>query len=220
MLQLIALVVEKRATKLGGNKMNKLKKLVIASGLILSMSAFTLNGTTEAATTTHKVQSGETYWKIASKYGVPVNSLLKANNKTGSLLYAGTNLVIPNSTITVAEKDLMARLVHAEAKGEPYAGKVAVATVILNRVTSHDFPNTINSVVYERSNGHYAFTPVQNGAINQPSDAASRQAVNEALAFKGQGNGSLFFYNPNTAVSKWIFSREVTVTIGNHRFAK
>ncbi|ETI67810.1 cell wall hydrolase [Neobacillus vireti] len=200
--------------------MNKFKKLVITTGLILSMSAFTLNGATEAATTTHKVQSGESYWKIATKFGVPVTNLMKANNAASSALNVGQNLVIPNSTVTAAEKDLMARLIHAEAKGEPYAGKVAVATVILNRVDSKDFPNTINGVIYEKSSGHYAFTPVQNGAINQPADAASKQAVNEALAFKGQGNGSLFFYNPKTAVSKWIFSREVTVTIGNHRFAK
>ncbi|NHC41861.1 LysM peptidoglycan-binding domain-containing protein [Bacillus sp. MM2020_1] len=200
--------------------MNKLKKLVIATGLILSLSSFTLNGTTEAATTTHKVQSGDTYWKIASKYGVTVNSLLKANNKTSSLLYAGTNLVIPNSSITAAEKDLMARLVRAEAVGEPYAGKVAVATVILNRVSSPDFPNTVKGVIYERSNGYYAFTPVQNGTINRAADTASKKAVNEALAFRGQGNGSVFFYNPKTAVSKWIYSRPVTITIGNHRFAR
>ncbi|MEH7354545.1 cell wall hydrolase [Neobacillus drentensis] len=200
--------------------MNKLKKLVIASGLILSMSAFTLNGTTEAATTTHKVQSGETYWKIATKFGVPVTNLMKANNATSSALNVGQNLVIPNSTITEAEKDLMARLVHAEAVGEPYAGKVAVATVILNRVASPDFPNSVREVIYQISNGHYAFTPVQNGQINQPADAASKQAVNEALAFRGQGKGSLFFYNPKTSSSNWILSREVTVTIGNHRFAK
>ena len=200
--------------------MNKLKKLVIASGLILSMSAFTLNGTTEAATTTHKVQSGETYWKIATNFGVPVTSLMKVNNATSSALNVGQNLVIPNSTITEAEKDLMARLVRAEAVGEPYAGKVAVATVILNRVASPDFPNSVREVIYQISNGHYAFTPVQNGQINQPADAASKQAVNEALAFRGQGKGSLFFYNPKTSSSNWILSREVTVTIGNHRFAK
>lgn len=200
--------------------MNKFKKLLIATGLILSMSAFTLNGTTEAATTTHKVQTGETYWKIAVKYGVTVNNLKKANNKTSNLLFAGSNLVIPNSSVTAAEKDLMARLVRAEAVGEPYAGKVAVATVILNRVSSPDFPNTVKGVIYEKANGYYAFTPVKNGTINQPADAASKRAVNEALAFRGQGNGSLFFYNPKTAVSKWIYSRPVTVTIGNHRFAK
>jgi N-acetylmuramoyl-L-alanine amidase len=145
---------------------------------------------------------------------------MQANHATNSYLYGGQNIVIPNSTISVADKDLMARLVHAEAVGEPYAGKVAVATVILNRVSSADFPNSIRSVIYQISNGHYAFTPVQNGHINQPADAASKRAVNEALAFRGQGSGSLFFYNPRTAISKWILSRHVTVTIGNHRFAK
>ncbi|WP_040203769.1 cell wall hydrolase [Neobacillus jeddahensis] len=200
--------------------MNKLKKLVMATGLLLSISAFALNGTTEAATTTHKVQSGDTYWKVASKFGVPVNSLMQANNVKSSALYVGQSLVIPSATISEADKDLMARLVRAEAVGEPYAGKVAVATVILNRVASPDFPNSIREVIYQISNGYYAFTPVQNGQINQPADAASKQAVNEALAFRGQGSGSLFFYNPKTAVSQWITSREVTVTIGNHRFAK
>jgi N-acetylmuramoyl-L-alanine amidase len=199
--------------------MNKLKKLVIATGLIFSMSAFTLTAQTEAATT-YKVQSGETYYKIATKFGVPVQNLMKTNNAKSSLLYVGQNLVIPDATISAADKDLMARLVRAEAVGEPYAGKVAVATVILNRVDSPDFPNSIRSVINQISNGYYAFTPVQNGQINQPADAASRQAVNEAIAFRGQGSGSLFFYNPNTAVSEWIFSRETTVTIGKHRFAK
>lgn len=200
--------------------MNKLKKLVIAAGLIFSMSAVSFNNQAEAASTTHKVQYGETYWKIAVKYGVPYKTLMRANNASSSYLYAGQNLAIPNSSISAADKDLMARLVRAEAVGEPYAGKVAVATVILNRVSSPDFPNTVRGVIYEISGGHYAFTPVQNGEINKPADAASKRAVNEALAFRGQGNGSIYFYNPQTAVSKWIFSRPVTVTIGNHRFAK
>nr|WP_236719767.1 cell wall hydrolase [Neobacillus mesonae] len=184
------------------------------------MSAFTLNGITEAATTTHKVQYGETYWKLAVKFGVPVKSLMQANKATSSYLNAGKTLVIPNSSVTAAEKDLMARLVRAEAEGEPYAGKVAVATVILNRVASADFPNTVRGVIYEKSGGHYAFTPVMNGAINKSADAVSKQAVNEALAFRGQGNGSLFFYNPKTSVSKWVATRQVTVKIGNHVFAK
>lgn len=198
--------------------MNKFKKLVIAAGLILSMSAFTENGKTEAATTTHKIQYGETYWKIAKGFGVPVNSLMAVNSSKP--LYAGQNMLIPNSQYTAAEKDLMARLVRAEAVGEPYAGKVAVATVILNRVKSSKFPNTIRGVIYQISGGHYAFTPVQNGQINQPADAESKRAVNEAIAFSGKGNGSLYFFNPKTAQSQWILSRPVTVTIGNHRFAR
>lgn len=200
-------------------KFNKLKKLVIAAGMMVSLSAFTLTTKSEAATgTAHKVQYGESYWKIAKGFGIPVNSLMAANHNAP--LYAGETITLPYSSISMSDKDLMARLVHAEAIGEPYAGKVAVATVILNRVSSPDFPNSIRKVIYQISNGHYAFTPVQDGRINQPADAASKRAVNEAIAFKGQGNGSLFFYNPRTAQSKWIFSRPVTVTIGNHRFAK
>lgn len=198
--------------------MRKMKKRLAALTAAVSLSLFAMNGAAEAAT--HTVKTGDTYWGIASKYGVPVLNLKKANNATSYLLYPGQKLTIPASPVSAADQDLLARLVHAEAKGEPYAGKVAVATVVLNRVASPDFPNTIRSVVYQKSNGYYAFTPVKNGAINQPADAASKQAVKEALAFKGNGKGSLFFFNPKTAVSKWVFSREVTVTIGNHRFAK
>ena len=197
------------------------KKLVISTVSILTMSLYMLNPMSEAnAATTYRVQSGDTLWKIASKYGVPLAQLKSVNNQTNDMIYPGQSLVIPTATISEADKDLMARLVYAEAKGEPYAGKVAVATVILNRVASSQFPNSIRGVIYEVSNGHYAFTPVQNGAINQPADSASRNAVNEALAFRGQGSGSLFFYNPKTALSQWITSRPVTVTIGNHVFAK
>jgi N-acetylmuramoyl-L-alanine amidase len=197
--------------------MKKLKKLIVAAGLMVSLSAFTLTNQTEAATT-HKVQYGETYWKIAKGFGIPINTLMNANYSKP--LYAGQYMTLPNSPLTVAEKDLMARLVRAEAVGEPYAGKVAVASVILNRVKSPDFPNTVRGVIYQISNGHYAFTPVANGQINQPADYASKRAVNEAIALMGKGKGSLFFYNPRTAASQWILTREVTVTIGNHRFAK
>lgn len=198
--------------------MNKLKKLLIAS--TLSLSLFSFNSHSEAAVNTHLVHSGETYWVIANKYGVSVNSLMKANNKTSDLLYPGEKLQIPNSAISAADKQLLARLVSAEAKGEPYAGKVAVATVVLNRLDSKDFPNTMKDVIYQKVSGHYAFTPVQNGAINQPADKDSIKAVEEAIAFRGQGKGSIYFYNPKTSTSKWIFSRPVTITIGNHRFAK
>ncbi|WP_462411200.1 cell wall hydrolase [Neobacillus sp. Marseille-QA0830] len=198
--------------------MKKLKKLIVAAGLMFSISAFTLTNQTEAATT-HKVQSGDTYWNVATGFGIPVNSLMKANNS--KTLVSGQYMTLPNSIISTSDKDLMARLVHAEAVGEPYAGKVAVATVVLNRVfMSSDFPDTVPGVIYQIANGHYAFTPVANGQINQPADAASKRAVNEAIALLGKGNGSLFFYNPDTSTSSWVSSRQVTVRIGNHVFAR
>jgi N-acetylmuramoyl-L-alanine amidase len=181
------------------------------------MSAFTVNKS-DAATYAHVSQNNESYWDIAKGFGVPVNSLGAANH--WSSLYKGKSIVIPNSPISHSDKALMARLVHAEAAGEPYAGKVAVASVILNRVNSPKFPNTVPGVIYQISYGHYAFTPVANGQINQPADADSIRAVNEAIALMGQGNGSLYFYNPATSSNYYDASRQVTVRIGHHVFAK
>ena len=198
--------------------MKKLKMTVLA--IVASVSLFSFQTPSEAASTTHTVSAGESFWKVANRYGVSILDLKAANNQTSNLIFVGQKLVIPNSFISAADKDLMARLVSAEAKGESYAGKVAVATVVLNRLSHPDFPNTVREVIYQVESGHYAFTPVQNGTINQAADADSKKAVNEALAFRGQGKGSVYFYNPITSTSKWIFSREVTTTIGNHRFAK
>ncbi|MEQ6389815.1 cell wall hydrolase [Bacillaceae bacterium S4-13-58] len=184
----------------------------------MGLSTFAINGQVDAATT-HTVKSGESFWVISKNYGVTVNSLMRLNGRTSSMLYVGERLQIPNS-VSAWERDLLARLVHAEAKGEPYAGKVAVATVVLNRVDSSLFPDTISGVINEKAYGYYAFSPVQNGTIKSAADTEAKHAVSEALAFRGQGSGSLYFYNPRTAQSDWIKSRQATVTIGNHVFAK
>jgi N-acetylmuramoyl-L-alanine amidase len=129
-------------------------------------------------------------------------------------------VVEPTVSITGEEKDLFARLVEAEAKGESYEGKVAVATVVLNRVDSPEFPNTINDVINEVVGDAYAFSPVQNGEINKPASDEANQAVEEALTRQDRLNDSIYFYNPEIATDKWITSREVVKTIGNHVFAK
>ncbi len=181
---------------------------------------FFVGGTdTEASSTTHTVVSGDTLYKLGQQYGVSAIDIQRANNKSSSMIMVGERLSIP-ATISAAERDLLARLVRAEAEGEPYAGKVAVATVVLNRVAHRDFPNTVRGVINEVSHGHYAFSPVQNGRINRAADSESIRAVNEALAFRGQGSGSLFFYNPTIATNHWIATRTETVRIGNHVFAK
>lgn len=196
--------------------MKNIKKLFMTVTLTLSM--FTLPIIADAASYT--VQKGDTFYSIGKQYGVSVSDLKQANNRSHNTLSIGENIHIPNSTISKAEKELLAKLVHAEAKGEPYAGKVAVATVVLNRVDHKAFPNTIRGVIYEVAGGAYAFTPVQNGTINEGYTDEDMKAVNEAIAFRGQGNGSIYFYNPKISTSQWIFSRETTITIGNHRFAK
>lgn len=126
----------------------------------------------------------------------------------------------PAVTISNDEKDLMARLVEAEAKGEPYEGKLAVATVVLNRVDSPQFPNTITGVIKQKVSDCYAFTPVQNGEINKPASDESKRAVEEALTRTDRLSNSLYFYNPEIATDHWIESRTVVKTIGHHVFAK
>ncbi|WP_188696632.1 cell wall hydrolase [Pullulanibacillus camelliae] len=187
------------------------------SFVIFSLSIFAISSKSEAATS-HKLSYGETYWKIAKGFGIPINRLMSSNHSKP--LYAGDTITLPNSPISIADKQLLYRLVHAEAVGEPYAGRVAVATVVLNRVLSSQFPNTVSGVIYQISGGHYAFSPVANGQINKPADAESKRAVNEALALMGKSSGSIYFYNPATSTSSWILSRPVTVKIGHHVFAK
>lgn len=116
------------------------------------------------------------------------------------------------------ESELLARIVHAESKGEPYLGQVAVAAVILNRIDSPDFPNTLAGVIYHPG----AFEPVSNGTINQsvPNDASARKAAREALNGYDPTGGCLYFFNPDTATSKWIWSKTIVKTIGKHHFAK
>lgn len=123
-------------------------------------------------------------------------------------------------SISDEEKDLFARLVEAEAKGESYEGKVAVATVVLNRVESPYFPNTITGVISEVVGDAYAFSPVQNGEINNPASDEAIRAVEESLTRQDRLNDCIYFYNPDIATDNWIRTREVVTTIGNHVFAK
>jgi N-acetylmuramoyl-L-alanine amidase len=125
----------------------------------------------------------------------------------------------PAMSLSSGEKDLLSRLVEAEAKGESYEGKVAIATVVLNRVESTQFPNSVTSVIHEVVGNAYAFTPVQNGEINKPASKEAKEAVEEALTRKDRLQNSLFFYNPEIATDDWIRSRTIVKTIGKHAFA-
>ena len=120
-----------------------------------------------------------------------------------------------SSTSSSSDLYLLAKCVYAEARGEVYTGQVAIAAVILNRVKSASFPNTISGVIYQP----YAFTAVADGQINLEPNSTAYQAARDALNGWDPTYGSLYYYNPRTATSSWIFSRRVTVVIGNHTFA-
>ncbi|MEW6977954.1 cell wall hydrolase [Bacillus pumilus] len=113
------------------------------------------------------------------------------------------------------EMDLLSRLVHAEAKGESYAGKKAVASVVLNRVEHSSFPDSVRAVIYQRN----AFQPVSNGSINDKADQDSVKAVKQVVKEHDRTTKAIYFYNPKTATDNWIRSRKIVERIGRHVFA-
>ncbi len=118
------------------------------------------------------------------------------------------------ATTTNSDLYLLAKAVYAEARGESYTGQVAVAAVILNRVESSQFPNTISGVIYQP----WAFTAVNDGQINLTPNQTAINAARDAMNGWDPTYGCIYYFNPRTATSKWIWSRPQAVTIGNHIF--
>ena len=128
---------------------------------------------------------------------------------------AGRAVAASASSAHAGDVELLARLIHGEARGEPYVGMVAVGAVVLNRVKSSSFPGTIAGVIYQPG----AFDAVADGQINLTPNEQSRRAARDALNGWDPTGGCLYYYNPATATSKWIWSREVRLNIGDHSFA-
>ena len=119
-----------------------------------------------------------------------------------------------SSSYSDADVQLLARLIYGEARGESYVGQVAVGAVVMNRIRSSSFPNTMSGVIYQR----YAFTAVDDGQINLTPNATARKAALDAMNGWDPTYGSIYSYNPRTATNQWIRTRPVVVTIGNHIF--
>ena len=147
--------------------------------------------------------------KTLAAMGITKSMLTSTSGNSGSSNTSGVN------GYSSSDVKLLARLIHAEARGESYTGQVAVGAVVLNRVKSSSFPNTISGVIYQP----YAFTCVNDGQINlAPNDTALR-AAKDAMNGWDPSYNALYYYNPKVATSSWIFSRKTTVVIGNHVFA-
>lgn len=121
----------------------------------------------------------------------------------------------PRLSMTRAEKELLARAVYSEARGEEFRGQVAVAAVILNRVEDPDFPDDVAGVIFQPQ----AFTAVSDGQFWMEPDQEAYRAVQEALEGKDPSRGALYYYNPAKATSSWVYCRPVIVHIGRHIFA-
>lgn len=135
---------------------------------------------------------------------------------TRTLQALGINSNAEASSSRANDLALLARIIYAEARGEPYIGQVAIGAVVLNRVKHPSFPNTIAGVIYQPG----AFTAVSDGQFNLAPDATAKRAAQDALNGWDPVHGAIYYYNPAKTTNKWIYSRPVVATIGKHVFAR
>lgn len=152
-----------------------------------------------------------------SKTVLAVKNYQKDNNiqVTGTLDEATTTaLGVTDNTQANTDLYLLAKLIYSESRGEVYEGQVAVGAVVLNRVQDAGFPNTIQGVIYQP----WAFTALNDGQFALEPNSTAYQAAQDAMNGWDPTYGCIYYYNPKTATSQWIFSRQIIVTIGNHVF--
>ncbi|MGB4395974.1 MAG: cell wall hydrolase [Limnochordia bacterium] len=176
-----------------------------------------------SALTVHTVEAGDSLYWIALTYGLSIAELKELNNLKSDVLRVGQRLLVPVDQVkhypvgvrlTNQEVEWLAQMIYAEARGEPYLGQVAVGAVIINRMLSPQFPNTLRGVLFQTN----AFQPIQNGSFYMTPNETARRAALEALNGHDPTGGALFFFNPRRSSDRFMHSRPVKVTIGNHRF--
>ncbi len=154
--------------------------------------------------------------KFQQKNGLTADGIVGDNTLKALGMPVGGSSSGSNSGTASGDHDvaLLARVISAEARGEPYAGQVAVGAVILNRIEHPSFPSTLAGVVYQPG----AFSCMDDGQIDQPVAESCRRAAQEALNGSDPSGGAIYYFNPSTATSAWIWSRPLIKVIGNHRF--
>lgn len=179
----------------------------------------------------YTVKKGDTLFLIAQRANVSANHLKELNNLSSDMIYENQTLKIKgsvnNSSSQVASRgserseDLywLSRIIHAEAQGESYEGKVAVGNVIMNRVNNGKFPNTIKGVVFDKQDGYTQFSPVIDGTIYNTPNAESIKAATAVLNGARPVGNALYFLNPRKSTNFWIIqNRQYIKTIGLHDF--
>ncbi|MBQ1236090.1 MAG: spore cortex-lytic enzyme [Oscillospiraceae bacterium] len=219
------------------------KKTVLALSVLITLNVFCLAlSQTAAADLYKKGSTGATVREIQTRlknwgyydgavdgiYGIQTEKAVRYFQRKNGLSVDGQ---VGNQTLAAlgmqpsgnsgggnsgskGDLDLLARLISAEARGEPYEGQVAVGAVVLNRVDHPSFPNSISGVIYQQD----AFTCLYDGQFNEPVAESAYRAAQDALNGWDPSYGAIYYFNPVTATSAWIWSRPLIVTIGRHRF--
>lgn len=217
--------------------MKNYPKRMVALGLAVFLMLGTL-ATAASAASYKKGSSGETVRKIQTKlqewgyyngvvdgvYGSGTEKAVKyfqekngltVDGKAGQATLDAMGIFDQAAADTSGgDEALLARLISAEARGEPYSGQVAVGSVVLNRVDHPSFPNTISGVIYQSG----AFSCLYDGQWDEPVADSAYKAAREAMAGADPTGGAIYYFNPVTATNKWIWSRPEIITIGKHRF--
>lgn len=208
-------------------KINGLTSTYIYPGQVLNVPSANAN---------YVVKKGDSLYLIGKNFGVSAASIKSANGLKSDTLSIGQKLVIPGSntsgtasrstsssasrgagSYSRSEVLLLARLINGESRGEPYQGQVAVGAVVLNRMASSKFPNTLSGVVYQPNE----FSVVNDGQINLTPSENSIKAAEDAMNGWDPSNGALFYWNPVKAPNnKFLNAKPIVARIGNHVFAK
>ena len=211
-----------------------MKKLCLLLSLIITLSTaspcFALSKIGSRGTEVRNIQSRLKAWSyyfytVDGIYGWRTEEAVKKFQRKHGLVVDGIcgpatlekiGLPTGQTSSWTNVLNLLARVINGEARGEPYTGMVAVGAVVLNRVRSSSFPNTISGVIYQPG----AFTAVTDGQFNVAVTQQSRNAARDAMNGWDPSGGALYYYNPATATNSWIWSRPVLTRIGNHVFCK
>ncbi len=218
------------------------KRLILAVAIVFTVNIFIIAlAQTAAADLYKKGSSGEVVAQVQTRlknwgyyfgsvdgvYGSKTEEAvryfqrkngLSVDGQVGNQTLAALGLN-PSGTVSTGQNQsgdlyLLARLISAEARGEPYVGQVAVGAVVLNRVEHPSFPNSISGVIYQPG----AFSCLDDGQFDQPIAESAYRAAQEALDGSDPSGGAIYYFNPVTATSAWIWSRPLIVQIGKHRF--